>query len=625
MTSDGLDQARLLRSKMWLELLDVIYARYNPFLQSDDPKRQSLSRHINVLTSNIKEIMQPGISLTIRPSEVDPLRIPAASIDKARQDFLIDCLTRPVNIRQGVYPLKGVPLNRQDVEWLTHHQTTPVDLRGADLTKARLDHLDLRSTMLGLDQDTWFKIALQELSAVAKRTSPDESDKAFDLTQLYTKAAADLSGSHLNGARLDGVTARYVRLDRAEGFCASLRNADLAHASFEKANFTGADFFNCSAQSCVFDEASLQGAILDGADLSSSSCLKTSLSTARLRGTCLQSCNFVGANLDNVEMSSRTRLDGMLLWETDGAAQVVDTIWNGADVSHIDWTHVKVLGDELEAIRLREHNRETFRKYKRRLDGLNEQWHSAKPMRRMAKIKQQLADGKLDEAGTTEALSFIEKYANLANEIQEVRAEAERSYLGLGLVPPAVERAIRSNRQVGLILRSQGINEHAVRFQYRAERLKRLLLIAKLQGPFYVSTDPSKGRKRLRNVINAIRKAAVWTSTHTLFAMRYSVSWLFDITCGYGYKPLNAVGCYVIAIVGFGFGFSILSGIAFWPNALAFSVTSFHGRGYETLINGANGSIPHDAVFLAAFEAVVGLLLEVTFIASFTRRVFDRS
>jgi uncharacterized protein YjbI with pentapeptide repeats len=625
MPSDGLDPARLLRSKMWLELLDVIYANYNPFLRSNDPKAQLLRRHIDALTSNIKETMQPGIGMIIRPPESDPSRGRAASIDKESKEFFVRCLIRPVSIRHGTYPFKGISLNREDVEWLIQHVGTPLDLRGANLRKARLDRLDLRGTILGLDQDTWFHTALRELSKMATSTSLNEFDATFDLTQLYHAAAADLSDSYLNGVRLDGVTARYVRLDRAEGFSASLRDADLAHASFAKANFTGADFVNCYAQSCTFDEASLQGTILNGADLTSSSFQKASLSTALLRGACLQSCNFVGANLDGVEMTARTRLDGVRLWGADGAAQLVDIIWNEADVSHINWAGVKALGDELDAIRLREHNTDTFRKDKQQLRSLTKQWRSAKPLQRLRKFKKQLAEDKLDEAGVAEARSFLEKYEKLSDDIANAEAVAERSYFGLGMVPPAVERAIRSNRQVGLVLRNQGINEQAVKFQYRAERLKRLLLKAELRGPVYGFSHSIKGPKWWRSVVDTIEKVPGWISRYVIFAIRYSVSWLFDATCGYGYKPLNAVGCYVIVIAGFGLGFSSLSGVAFWPNALAFSVTSFHGRGFETLINGSNGSIPHGAVFLAAFEAVIGLLLEVTFIASFTRRVFDRS
>ncbi len=50
-----------------------------------------------------------------------------------------------------------------------------------------------------------------------------------------------------------------------------------------------------------------------------------------------------------------------------------------------------------------------------------------------------------------------------------------------------------------------------------------------------------------------------------------------------------------------------------------FSVTSFHGRGFFP------GGLPLDdpVTVLAALEAVIGLLIEISFIATFTQRFFN--
>ncbi len=55
-------------------------------------------------------------------------------------------------------------------------------------------------------------------------------------------------------------------------------------------------------------------------------------------------------------------------------------------------------------------------------------------------------------------------------------------------------------------------------------------------------------------------------------------------------------------------------------SAWVFSMTSFHGRGFFP------GGIALDdpLTILAAFEAFVGLLIEVTFIATLTQRLFGR-
>ena len=54
--------------------------------------------------------------------------------------------------------------------------------------------------------------------------------------------------------------------------------------------------------------------------------------------------------------------------------------------------------------------------------------------------------------------------------------------------------------------------------------------------------------------------------------------------------------------------------------ALIFSITSFHGRGFFP------GGIPLDApiTVLAATEAVIGLIIEISFIATFTQRFFGK-
>jgi hypothetical protein len=60
-------------------------------------------------------------------------------------------------------------------------------------------------------------------------------------------------------------------------------------------------------------------------------------------------------------------------------------------------------------------------------------------------------------------------------------------------------------------------------------------------------------------------------------------------------------------------------GPAFSPlGALVFSVTSFHGRGFFP------GGIALDdpITVTAAAEAIIGLLIEISFIATFTQRFF---
>jgi hypothetical protein len=57
-----------------------------------------------------------------------------------------------------------------------------------------------------------------------------------------------------------------------------------------------------------------------------------------------------------------------------------------------------------------------------------------------------------------------------------------------------------------------------------------------------------------------------------------------------------------------------------WNEAIVVSLTAFHGRGFFSTAFSPGG--PQAA--LAAVEAVIGLLIEIAFIATFTQRLFAR-
>jgi len=57
-----------------------------------------------------------------------------------------------------------------------------------------------------------------------------------------------------------------------------------------------------------------------------------------------------------------------------------------------------------------------------------------------------------------------------------------------------------------------------------------------------------------------------------------------------------------------------------WHEALVLSVSSFHGRGFFT----QNVTLGDTYARLASIEAVVGLFIEISFIATFTQRFFGK-
>jgi uncharacterized protein YjbI with pentapeptide repeats len=150
------------------------------------------------------------------------------------------------------------------------------------------------------------------------------------------------------------------------------------------------------------------------------------------------------------------------------------------------------------------------------------------------------------------------------------------------------ENAVRANRQLSKALRDQELNDEADRFAYRARVLERQVLRRQRDFP----------------------RLLVW--------------YVLDVLAGYGYRTRRTFAAYLLAVFGFGiayYGLSRAAGPALSPvGALVFSVTSFHGRGFFP------GGLRLDdpLTVLAALEAFVGLIIEVSFIATFTQRFFAR-
>lgn len=111
---------------------------------------------------------------------------------------------------------------------------------------------------------------------------------------------------------------------------------------------------------------------------------------------------------------------------------------------------------------------------------------------------------------------------------------------------------------------------------------------------------------------------------------RYIFSLFLDMLAGYGYKPARSIAAYLLIIVTFAsLYFYIGQGIH--PQitslgAFVLSITSFHGRGFFPGIDPNGSPLPLDnpMIVLAAAEAVVGLIIEISFIATFTQRFFAK-
>lgn len=148
--------------------------------------------------------------------------------------------------------------------------------------------------------------------------------------------------------------------------------------------------------------------------------------------------------------------------------------------------------------------------------------------------------------------------------------------------------AIRAYRQLAAVLRNQGANEQADELLYRAQLLRKHVLFKEYRWPGFVSST------------------------------------LINILSGYGYRPINAFASYAFVIALFTGLYLLNAQFAAphlsWDEALVLSISSFHGRGFFT----SGISLSDTLARLAAAEAIIGLLIEITFIASFTQRFFTR-
>ena len=129
------------------------------------------------------------------------------------------------------------------------------------------------------------------------------------------------------------------------------------------------------------------------------------------------------------------------------------------------------------------------------------------------------------------------------------------------------------------------MNEEASKFAYRAQKLQR---VVSYRQRSYVS---------------------------------YLFSLLLDLLAGYGFRPRRSVFWYLVINIGFAMMYYFIGHLSLLPDAFVFSVISFHGRGFfPNLGNGI--TLHHPLSVLAALEAIIGLFIEISFIATFTKRFF---
>lgn len=510
-------------------------------------------------------------------------------IDAARQAELNACRTRAANVAHGTFPFGGLHLTRADIEWLlathengrgpvdwsdeTQRSRTGLDLRGADLRGANLRRLPLAKLLGGITGAT----TKQRDAAIIHLEGADLRDAHLEGADLREARLDDalLSGTFGSEAQLSHAHLPKVNMRNAHFEAANFRNAHLERANLNAAHLVRTELSGARMQGSTMSEAHAEGAIFGGARLEGATLRKVHFEWAR----------FYGAHMENASLSE-SYLHG---------AQLRRAHLEGADLSGAHFEGRFVAPEDLARI----HQwRPDFPKLLVPAD-ISLAFFDAGTVLEGAVLGDEtfgylsLADVRWGGVNLAVVKWSLGRRRTAISLGDERAARKTKTFEGQPKTSAQrledFEAAVRANRQLALALQAQGLNEDASRFAYRAQVLERAVL--RRQG-----------------------RVGSWLFSHFL-----------DGLAGYGYKPGRSLVAYLSMILLFAAAYYVLGqgfgGPHLAPDsALVFSVTSFHGRGFFP----GDVSIDNPITKLAALEALVGLIIEISFIATFTQRFFGK-
>jgi uncharacterized protein YjbI with pentapeptide repeats len=497
-------------------------------------------------------------------------------IDSARQQELEAYRAVAPNLQPSIYPLKGVNLSRADVEWLlATHENGKGPVEWQDETQRRRKGLDLRGAVLSGDLRGLPLSRLQGGLARDEWNGWARASKELLALGAIDMEAADLFGTHLEGANLTS-----ARLKQADLRLANLEGANLTGACLEGANLTGA-----CLEGANLTGACLEGAYLTGANLARANLHRVQLKRAILFGTQLNDAYLVGAHLEGSNLTGaqleganlrRARLgrailsgtlkgidltEAILADENGTGPRLVAVQWGSIDLSVVDWLQIKRLDDEYVAYQT--------------------------PMPAAGTTADGNVGGVILEGRPSQTPPFLR--------------EEEGAPKNALTQSNAFKQAVRAYRQLALALRTQGLAEEAAYFSYQAHALYREVL-------------------RRQVVLKQDAGKQGWAIGSWFLRLgKYLFSSFLDLATGYGYKPWRSIIAYLLIINMFALAYSAFDHISFLPDALVLSLTGFHGHGFFPSQSGASGFM-----ILIALEAIVGLLIEMSYIIVFTKRFLEQ-
>jgi uncharacterized protein YjbI with pentapeptide repeats len=399
----------------------------------------------------------------------------------------------------------------------------------------------------------------------------DVSLTGADVAWLAHLARGDQEGESVPRLHLEGAYLAFAHLEGAELVAAHLEEADLAAVHLEGATLDMAHLEDANLYDASLEGASLGGAHLEGATLLTAHLAGADLSAAHLEGADLGAAHLEGRRLAAEEWQRLRQ------WATD-----LPEVLAPANLRLAFFTSASDLGDMTvgdAALGF--------------VCVADVRWGS---------VNLAIVDWTPSATGAESSSRGTRGQRRLPDVVLGDEREARRPRDAEGKTKGAEQRladfetAVRANRQLATALRDQGLNEDADHFAYRAQLLQRQVL---------------------------------WRQGHVGRALG---SWLLDAVSGYGYKPMRSVWTYVVVILTFAAAYFFITTFGItpflpthstplaWYEALVLSIGSFHGRGLYP--SGLNLGDP--VAILAAGEAIIGLLIEITFIATFTQRFFAR-
>ena len=370
------------------------------------------------------------------------------------------------------------------------------------------------------------------------------------------------------GGLTGGAWTNIITPEHREMAAILMEHAYLKEVHLEGAILGRAHLEGCYLGQAYLEQAYLRVAYLEGADLGKAHLEAANLSRSHLNLAYLREAHLEGANLTEAHLEGASLreayLEGKLIQQSKGSSP---TKLNPADLRGAFFD----VATNLEGVRLGNKKLGFVPLADIYWSDANlavVDWKQVSMLGDEFKALQKMHDGKVKDRAT-----HLEEF----------------------------EKAVRANRQLAIALQAQGLNEEATRFAYRAQVLQKRI------SWFEMIQHRVKFRQRMQAL-------GAW-----LF------SWFLFLLAGYGYKPSRSFLAYLLVIFGFATAYYILGhivGPALSPlGALVFSMTSFHGRGF---FPGNNISLDDPLTVLAALEALVGLIIEVTFIATLTQRFFNR-